>query len=217
VEVGSEVGGDGGRLDGGGRGERGRQLRALVLLVKERVREGPERGGGGGGGRRRGARGVDERGADGGVLVPDAAERGGEDARDERGHGVARVGRRDERQGAQRVAAERGLVGGARVGDGRDEGRELVGLERARDGLELGGRHGLCVAVGKLEEAAVHALLQRLAPRCGAHGWRESHELCHRVVCSASYGLPPGPGGSWEAAPRRGVSWKLPRLLVSSL
>ena len=85
------------------------------------------------------------------------------------------MGRRDERQGAERVAAERGLVGGARVRDRRDEGRELVGAQRARDGLELGGRHGLGVAVGELEEAAVDALLQRLAPRCGAHGWRARH------------------------------------------
>jgi hypothetical protein len=100
--------------------------------VEERVREGPERGGRRG--RRRGACSVDERGADGGVLVPDAAESGGEDARDERGHDIARVGRRDERQGAQRVAAERTLVGVSRVRDGMDEGQEVVRLERARDG-----------------------------------------------------------------------------------
>jgi hypothetical protein len=70
------------------------------------------------------------------------------------------------------VAAERGLVGGARVRDRGDEGRELVRVQRARDGLELGGRHGLGVPVGELEEAAVHALLQRLTPRGSAHGWR---------------------------------------------
>jgi hypothetical protein len=84
----------------------------------------------------------------------------------------------DKRERAERVAAERGLVGGARVRDRGDEGRELVRVQRAHDGLELGGCHGLRVAVGELEEATVHALLQRLTPRGGAHGWRArgSHE-----------------------------------------
>jgi hypothetical protein len=109
-------------------------LRALVLLVEEHVCEGPERGGRRGRGCRRGTCDVDERDADGGVLVPDTAESGGKDVRDEWGHGIARVGRRDERQGAQRVAAEQTLVGGSRVRDGMDEGREVIRLERARDG-----------------------------------------------------------------------------------
>jgi hypothetical protein len=61
-------------------------------------------------------------------------ESDGEDVQDERGHDIARVGRRDERQGAQHVAAERTLVGGLRVQDGMDEGREVVRLEHARDG-----------------------------------------------------------------------------------
>lgn len=169
VDVGSEVGGGGRGLDGGGRGERGRRLRALVLLVEERVGEGSERRGGGGGRGRRRARGVDERGAHGGVLVPDAAECGGEDARDERRHGVARVRGGEERQQPERVPPQRRPVGGARVGHRGEERRELVGLQPARDPVQLGGRHGLRVAVGQPEQAPVHPLLHGLRLRRGAH------------------------------------------------
>lgn len=134
VDVGSEVGGGGRGLDGGGRGERGRRLRALVLLVEERVGEGRSAGEAEADARRR-ARGVDERGAHGGVLVPDAAECGGEDARDERRHGVARVRRGDERERLQRVAAERVLSVGARRTPPRRT-PELVRGQRPRDGLQ---------------------------------------------------------------------------------
>lgn len=104
VDVGSEVGGGGRGLDGGGRGERGRRLRALVLLVEERVGEGSERRGGGGG-RGAAARAVSTSARARGSPGPG---RGGVRRRgcaDERRHGVARVRRGDERERAQRVAA----------------------------------------------------------------------------------------------------------------
>lgn len=45
------------------------------------------------------------------------------------------------------MAAEGGLVGGAGVGDGRDKWGEVVGGERASEGVELASGHGLGVTV----------------------------------------------------------------------
>lgn len=56
------------------------------------------------------------------------------------------------------MAAEGGLVGGAGVGDGGDEGGEVIGGEGAGEGVELESCHGLGVAVGELVHATVHAL-----------------------------------------------------------
>jgi len=147
AEVGGEVVGGLGGLDGRRGGQRGGELRALVLLVEQRVGERRQRGRRRRRGARSGARRVDERGAHGGVRVPDAAQRGGQEPRDERRHGATRVLARHERQQAQRVPAQRRPVGGPRVGDGRHEDGQLVGVELPRDRVQLGSGHRLRVTV----------------------------------------------------------------------
>jgi hypothetical protein len=79
-----------------GGGERCGQLRALVLLVEHDVGER---------GQRRG------RCAHGGVRVPDAAQRGGQEPGHERRDGVPRVLPGDERQQPERVPPQRRPVG----------------------------------------------------------------------------------------------------------
>lgn len=56
------------------------------------------------------------------------------------------------------MTPERRLVGRPRVGDGGEEWREGVGGELPRYGVELGGGHGLRVAVRQLHHAAVDTL-----------------------------------------------------------
>ena len=80
-------------------------------------------------------------------------ERDYEEASNKRCVVVAWMGGGEEREEAERVAAERGLVGGVCDGDGGVKARELICGDGAWDGIELVHRHGLGDLVGELEDA----------------------------------------------------------------
>lgn len=76
-----------------------------------------------------------------GVWVAHPAQHGGDEPGHERGDGVARVHGDDEREQAQRVGLQRRLIGGPRLRYGVEEDGKLVGVQAARNRVQLvGGR-----------------------------------------------------------------------------
>lgn len=79
------------------------------------------------------------------------------------------MGAGEEGKEAEGMTTEWGLVGGAGVGEGGEEGGEGGGGEGYGEGVKLGGGHGFGVAVGELDEALVDAELEKVVGRRRRH------------------------------------------------